>query len=149
MKKERREQRGKQQKYQHNYQNIPYQNQNFISISRKNIVPLGGWRMWGGKEKNSLLERDEHRTPTLWNTAEKTGHLCWMTSNPMNDVLNRLIVGAKEESLVALVDDGGFVKVESRLVVNGNPPEFFYFVAEMLAIEEIDHPLHAHKTALQ
>ena len=38
------------------------------------------------KRKNSLLERDEHRTPTLRNTAEKTGHLCWMTSNPMNDV---------------------------------------------------------------
>ena len=67
----------------------------------------------------------------------------------MNDVLNRLIVGAKEESLVALVDDGGFVKVESRLVVNGNPPKFFDLVAEMLAVEEIDHPLHAHKTALQ
>ena len=39
--------------------------------------------------------------------------------------------------------------MEGRLVVNGNPPEFFYLVAEMLAVEEIDHPLHAHKTALQ
>ena len=47
---------------------------------------------------------------------------------------NRLIVGTKEESLVALVDDGGFVKVESRLVVNGNPPKFFDLVAEMLAV---------------
>ena len=62
---------------------------------------------------------------------------------------DRLIVGAKEESLVALVDDGGFVKVESRLVVNGNPPELFDLVADVLAIEEIDHPFHAHKTALQ
>ena len=36
------ERRGKQHKYQHNYQNIRYQNQNFISISRKKVVPLGG-----------------------------------------------------------------------------------------------------------
>ena len=43
-------------------------------------------------KKNSLLERDEHRTPTLRNTAEKTGHLCWMTSNPMNDVLNPNVI---------------------------------------------------------
>ena len=34
-------------------------------------------------------------------------------------------------------------------MVNGNPPKFFDLVAEMLAVEEIDHPLHAHKTALQ
>jgi hypothetical protein len=64
-----RKERGKQHKYQLKYQNIPYQNQNFISISRKNIVPLGG-RESGVKEKNSLLEKDEHRTPTLRNTAE-------------------------------------------------------------------------------
>lgn len=62
---------------------------------------------------------------------------------------NRLIVGAKEESLVALVDDGGFVKMERRLIVNGNPPKFFDLMAEVLAVEEIDHPVHAHKTALQ
>ena len=55
----------------------------------------------------------------------------------------------KGRILVVLVDDGGFVKVESRLVVNGNPPEFFYFVAEMLAIEEIDHPVAALVTAFQ
>ena len=36
-----KKQRGKQRGKQHKYQNIPYQNQNFISISRKNIVPLG------------------------------------------------------------------------------------------------------------
>ena len=41
-----------------------------------------------GNRKNSLFERDEHRTPTLRNTAEKKGTICWMTSNPMNDVLN-------------------------------------------------------------
>lgn len=35
-----RKERGKQHKYQLKYQNIPYQNQNFISISRKIIVPL-------------------------------------------------------------------------------------------------------------
>ena len=62
---------------------------------------------------------------------------------------NRLIVGAKEESLVVLVNDDGFVKVESRLVVNGNPPKFFDLVTEVLTVEEIDHPLHALKTALQ
>ena len=39
------------------------------------------------KRKNSLLERDEHRTPTLRNTAVNRTP-CWMTSNPMNDVLN-------------------------------------------------------------
>lgn len=61
----------------------------------------------------------------------------------------RQLVGAKEESLVVLVNDDGFVKVESRLVVNGNPPEFFDLVTEMLTVEEIDHPLHAHETALQ
>ena len=51
-----------------------------------------------------------------------------MTSKPMNDVV-RLIVGAKEESLVVLVDDGRLVEMERRLVVEGNPPEFFYLVA--------------------
>ena len=61
----------------------------------------------------------------------------------------RQLVGAKEESLVVLVNDDGFVKVESRLVVNGNPPEFFDLMTEVLAVEEINHPLHAHKTALQ
>ena len=83
-------------------------------------------------------------------SSEKTstGHLCWLASNSMNDVV-RLIVGAKEESLIAFVNDSGFVKMESRLVVNGNPPEFFDLVAEVLAVEEINHPLHAHKTALQ
>ena len=68
---------------------------------------------------------------------------------PNERCYNRLIVGTKEESLVAFVNDGGFVKVESRLVVNGNPPEFFDLMTEVLTIEEIDHPLHAHKTALQ
>lgn len=72
--------------FQLKYQNIPYQNQNIICLSRKNIVPLSGGSR--GYRKNSLSERDEHRTPTLRNTAEKTGHLCWMASNPMNDVLN-------------------------------------------------------------
>ena len=43
-----RKERGKQHKYQLKYQNIPYQNQNFISISRKNIVPLGGGIKRGG-----------------------------------------------------------------------------------------------------
>ena len=62
---------------------------------------------------------------------------------------NRLIVSAKEESLVAFVNDSGFIKMESRLVVEGNPPEFIDFVAEVLTVEEIDHPLHAHETALQ
>ena len=62
---------------------------------------------------------------------------------------DRLIVGTKEESLVVLVYDRGRIDMKRGLVVNGNPPEFFYFVAEVLAVEEIDHPLHAHKTALQ
>ena len=52
-----RKERGKQHKYQLKYQNIPYQNQNFISISRKNIVPLCGFsekmkcgcKIWAGK----------------------------------------------------------------------------------------------------
>ena len=78
-----------------------------------------------------------------WNEKKTNGH------KNVTEWDDRLIVGAKEESLVALVDDGGFVKVESRLVVNGNPPEFFDLMAEVLAVEEIDHPLHAHKTALQ
>ena len=61
----------------------------------------------------------------------------------------RLIVGAKEESLVAFMDDGGRINMKRGLVVNGNPPEFFDLMAEMLAVEEINHPLHAHETALQ
>ena len=62
---------------------------------------------------------------------------------------NRLIVGAKEESLIVLVDDRERIDMKRGLVVNGNPPEFFDLMAEVLAVEEIDHPLHAHKTALQ
>lgn len=62
---------------------------------------------------------------------------------------NRLIVWAKEESLVAFVDDGRLVEMERRLIVNGNPPEFFDLMTEVLTVEEIDHPLHAHKTAFQ
>ena len=50
-----REERGKQHKYQNNYQNIPYQNQNFISISRKNIVPLGGGEGAGKKIQRTTL----------------------------------------------------------------------------------------------
>jgi hypothetical protein len=79
----------------------------------------------------------EHRTP-LSDDIQLNERCC-----------NRLIVGAKKESLIAFVNDSGLVKMESRLVVNGNPPEFFDLVAEVLAIEEINHPLHAHKTALQ
>ena len=48
--------RGKQREKQHNYQNIPYQNQNFISISRKNIVPLAvGECVCGGERKKLAL----------------------------------------------------------------------------------------------
>ena len=53
--KERREQREKQHKYQLKYQNIPYQNQNFISISRKNIVPLGSGEGAGKKIQRTTL----------------------------------------------------------------------------------------------
>ena len=35
------------------------------------------------------------------------------------------------------------------LVVEGNPPEFFDLMTKVLTVEEIDHLLHAHKTALQ
>ena len=62
---------------------------------------------------------------------------------------NRLIVGAKEESLIVLVYDRGRIDMKRGLVVNGNPLEFFDLMAEVLAVEEIDHPVHAHKTALQ
>lgn len=47
------------------------------------------------------------------------------------------------------MDDGGFVKVESRLVVNGNPPEFFDLVGKVLAVEEMNHPVAALIAALQ
>ena len=50
-----RKERGKQHKYQLKYQNIPYQNQNFISISRKNIVPLGGGEGAGKKIQKTTL----------------------------------------------------------------------------------------------
>ena len=68
---------------------------------------------------------------------------------PNERCYNRLIVGAKEESLVVLVDDGGFVKMESRLVVNGNPPEFFDLLGKVLTMEEINHPVATLVTALQ
>ena len=86
---------------------------------------------------NLGIGRAEHRTPLLDDI--QLNERCY----------NRLIVGTKEESLIAFVNDSGFVKMESRLVVNGNPPEFFDLMAEVLAVEEIDHPVHAHKTALQ
>ena len=47
------------------------------------------------------------------------------------------------------MDDGGFVKVESRLVVNGNPPEFFDLVGKVLAVEEVNHPVAALVAAFQ
>ena len=62
---------------------------------------------------------------------------------------NRLIVGTKEESLVVLVDDRGRIDMKRGLVVEGNPPEFFDLMTKVMTVEEIDHPLHAHKTALQ
>ena len=65
---------------------------------------------------NLIFRKNEHRTPLL------------DTIQPNERCYNRLIVGTKEESLIAFVNDSGFVKVESRLVVNGNPPEFFYLV---------------------
>ena len=60
-----KKQRRKQHKYQLKYQNIPYQNQNFISISRKNIVPLGGGS--AGQEKKLALGK---RRAQDTNTAE-------------------------------------------------------------------------------
>ena len=45
----------KQSGKQHKYQNIPYQNQNFISISRKNIVPLGGGEGAGKNTQKTTL----------------------------------------------------------------------------------------------
>ena len=46
----------KQREKQHKYQNIPYQNQNFISISRKNIVPLAVGRARGNIKTRSGKE---------------------------------------------------------------------------------------------
>ena len=43
-----RKERGKQHKYQLKYQNIPYQNQNFISISRKGLL------VWGYFQKKCI-----------------------------------------------------------------------------------------------
>ena len=97
--KERRKQRGKQHKYQHKYHTFPYQNQNFISISRKNIVPLAMGRARGNRE-NSFSERDEHRTPTLRNTAENRT-LCWMTSNSMNDVSDPNAISGNERRIIS------------------------------------------------
>lgn len=41
--------------FQHKYHTFPYQNQNFISISRKNIVPLGGGEGAGKKIQRTTL----------------------------------------------------------------------------------------------
>ena len=62
---------------------------------------------------------------------------------------NRLMVGAKKESSIAFVNDSGFVKMESRLVVNENPPEFFDLVGKVLTKEEINHPVATLVTAFQ
>lgn len=34
-------------------------------------------------------------------------------------------------------------------IQKGNPSEFFDLMTKVLTVEEIDHPFHAHKTALQ
>ena len=39
--------------------------------------------------------------------------------------------------------------MEFRLVVQRNPPEFFDFVGEVFAVEEVNHPVAALVTALQ
>ena len=39
--------------------------------------------------------------------------------------------------------------MESRLVVNGNPPEFFDLVGKVLTMEKMNHPIAALVTAFQ
>ena len=51
--------------------------------------------------------------------------------------------------IVVLVDGHCGIKVEGGLVVQGNPPEFFDLVGEVLAMEEVNHPVAALETALQ
>lgn len=83
-------------------------NRKKISISRKNIVPLGGWRMWGERKKLALGKRRAQDT----NTAEygrKNRTPLLDDIQPNERCYNRLIVAATEESLVAFVNDGGFV----------------------------------------
>ena len=62
---------------------------------------------------------------------------------------NRLIVSAKEESLIVLVYDRGRIDMKRGLVVNGNPPEFFDLVGKVFAVEEMNHPVATLITAFQ
>ena len=55
----------------------------------------------------------------------------------------------EEESIVAFSDRGERIYTECRLVVQRNPPEFFDLVGEVLAVEEMNHPVAALVTALQ
>ena len=43
----------------------------------------------------------------------------------------------------------GWIDVESGLIVQWNPPEFFDLVGEVFAMEEMNHPVSALVAALQ
>ena len=55
----------------------------------------------------------------------------------------------KRRKLVVLNDSGGWIYVERCLVVEGNPPEFFDLVGNVLAMEEVNHPVATLETAFQ
>lgn len=59
----------------------------------------------------------------------------------------QLIVGTKEESLVVLVDDRRRIDMKRGLVVEGNPPEFFDLMRNVLTTEKMNHPVAAFVTA--
>ena len=58
-------------------------------------------------------------------------------------------ISANERNLFSFRDGGGWVYVEGSLVVQGNPPEFFDLVGEVLAVEEMNHPVAALVAAFQ
>ena len=59
----------------------------------------------------------------------------------------RLIVGAKEKSLIVLMDDRGRIDMKRGLVVEGNPPEFFDLMRNVLTTEKMNHPVAPFVTA--
>ena len=55
-----------------------------------------------------------------------------------------------EEKLVTVLDAScGRIKLKCRLVIQGNPPEFFDLVGEVFAVEEMNHPIAALVATLQ
>ena len=90
-----KKQRGKQHNFNTNIIHSPIKIKILLAYLEK-ILYLWAVGECGGKEKKLALGK---RRAQDTNTAEyrrKSGHLCWMASNPMNDVLNQNTISGNE-----------------------------------------------------